>query len=137
MARALGFDAAIGIETGSIVLHTDPPTGARWHVDEHVHVLWPGVIGSVAHGLERHAVEEACGLGGEVAVDHELGRDPARRQRAEEVAQRGVEPHHFEVARVDLDEQRAQVAHALLEGAGRVGEHGRVVVAPPRGVRRP
>ena len=48
-------------------------------------------------------------------LDLQRRRDARRLQRAEQVAERDLQPGRLEVRRMDLDEQRAQVAHALAQ----------------------
>ena len=66
----------------------------------------------VAHGLLRDAVDERLLLAVEPlrSVDRDRHLHAARLERADEVGDRGLEPRGGEMRRMELDEQRAQVA---------------------------
>ena len=63
-----------------------------------------------------------------VVVDVKLAsRCPARLQRAEQVAERCLEPGRLQVRRVDLDEQRPQLPDALTQASDRAAERRRLM----------
>ena len=93
----------------------------------------------VADRLARDAVDERVArrrAGGGGLVDVQLRRDARRRERAEQVAERHLQAGRLEVRRMDLDEQRAQVADALAQRGGGVAQRAGLGVAR-RGARRP
>ena len=92
-----------------------------------------GVGGDVAQRLACHAVDERVGgrPGGGAIVDVQLRRDVLRLQRAEQVVQRRLQTRGLQAGRMDLDEQRAQRAHAVAQPARAVAEGGRVGVGAP------
>ena len=53
-------------------------------------------------------------------------RCPSASQRAQQVAERGLQPGRLQARRVDLDEQRAQVPHALAQGRCAPLQHARL-----------
>ena len=67
----------------------------------------------VAHRLLRHAIDERLLLPAESvgAVHGYVDRHPARPQRADEIADRRLEPRRREVRRMQVDEQRPQIPH--------------------------
>jgi len=93
----------------------------------------------IAQRLARDAVDEGVArpAGGGAVVDVQLGGQAGGLERAEQVAERDLQAGALQPGRVDLDEQRAQVALALAEVVDRAAQDGRgVVVAAARGAVR-
>ena len=96
----------------------------------------------VADRLARHAVDERVVLAARSGglVDRQLRRDARGRQWAEQVAQRHLQAGRLEVGRIDLHEQRPQVADPLAERGGGVVQRFRLGVLAaalgPLGQRR-
>ena len=86
-----------------------------------------GVRLDVAQRLARDAVDERVARLRAGGVDLQAGGDPRRLERAEQIAERRLQAGRREVRRVDLDEQRAQVANALAQPGDRGAQHARLL----------
>lgn len=120
-ALALG-----GAEAAAVVAHAQPHAVRRRPRQRDLDARRRGVLERVADRLARGAVEQRGRLGARrdgLLVDREGGLDAGASERAEQVAQRHLQPGRVEVGRVDLDQQRAQVADALTQARRRVVEH--------------
>ena len=84
----------------------------------------------VAHGLLRDAIDERLLLAVEPlgSVDRKRHLRAVCLERADEVGDRGLEPRRREMRRVELDEQRAQVADRSTKTVDRRTQDGGVVV---------
>ena len=83
-------------------------------VDGDVDALGVGVLDDVAQRLLGGAEHHALGVLGQAQrrVGAQVGDQPARGQRGEQVGERGGEALLVQRGRIEVDEQRAQLAHA-------------------------
>ncbi len=123
--------ARLRVEAAAVVAHAQPHAARRRARDGDLDAARLPVLERVADRLARGPVDQRGRLGagrGGLLVDLQRGVDAGGRERAQQVAQRHLQPGRVEVRRVDLDQQRAQVADALAQAGGRVVEHGGVAL---------
>ena len=121
-SRAVG--ALGGVEAAAVV-----GDGERRGRDGHRDGARLGVRGDVAQRLARDAVDERV-VAPALVLDGQVGLDPLRPQRAEQVVEHGLEARGLQPGRVDLDQQRAHVPHTLAQRVDGIVHHPRLLVVP-------